>query len=155
MYDIFNKKKVKALQAEVEKLKDDKFELGKLLNDYKQRVGYLETTIHLNKNEIKDLERQIADLKNKLTLATRLNEIYAAKPSTEGLEKAIKKNQETINMHLEREKAYIKRIDELEKIHTTPNKVIDTMTHDVPIEDYNYGGKIPTRDPKTGRFMKS
>lgn len=152
--DIFNRKKVKALEIKVAELNEIAKSADKIIGDYINKLDtvkkdsadankYLEDKIVHLLREASDSHKEIADLKNKLVIATRLNEIYAAKPSTEALEKAIKKNGETINEYIKREQAYIKRIDELEK------------REDRPVEDYNYGGKIPTRDPKTGRFMKS
>ncbi len=170
--DIFNRKKVKEFEKIIQDLQDNnqdnlaqltvcRNELHKFRNKSKEledSLGNAYTNITNLTKKVNNYNEQLMQtieelntIKSKLTIATRLNEIYEAKPKTEDLEKAIKKNEKTITYHLEREKAFIKRIDELEKII----EPAATKTKDVPIEDYNYGGKIPTRNPKTGRFMKS
>jgi len=159
--DIFNKKKIKALEAEIQhhkthiKLLESDLEAIKYSSE-KQKL-YYEKAHNGDIQMITESQATIADLNSKLTLANRLNEIYESKPDTEALENALKKNQETINMYIEREQAYIKRIEELES-HPSPEENWNWQTitdNPVPIEEYNYGGKIPKRDPKTGRFVKS
>lgn len=178
LMDIFNKKKVKALEAEVEQLKHAyekellyyKAEVEQLKQKLISKENYYRNSHNGDIKMITDLQNKnkelkgslvnahttITDLHNKLTLATRLNEIYESKPNTETLEKSIEKNESTINMYIEREQAYIKRIEELENQteHMREPPLEEIKEPPTPIEDYNYGGKIPKRDSKTGRFVK-